>query len=163
MEVWKPIEGCNYEVSNMGRIRNSETGKVLAGRPTRRKYLRVHISVFGKRTDYYIHRLVADAFCERKDGCDVINHIDNNPENNRADNLEWTTQHRNVLYGMVQGRYRLNAVPVSGYKDGEQFSFLSAHEAEKETGCDHSSIIKCCKGKMKSIHGYTWNYAEVTV
>ena len=161
MERWKHIDGCHYDVSNLGQVRNSETGRILKGRQTKRKYLRVHISVNGKRKEHYIHRLVAEAFCCHPDGCNVINHIDNNPENNRFDNLEWTTQFNNVHYGMKQRRYRLNAVPVVGYKDGKKFIFSSAHEAGKETGCDHSMIIKCCKGKRKATNGYRWEYMEV--
>lgn len=162
-ERWKKIENCDgrYEVSDYGRVRNADTGLVLKPRPLIRGYYRVHIRLSGKRTDYYIHRLVADAFCEHPDGCDVVNHIDNDPKNNRADNLEWTTQRDNVYYGMRQGRYRLNARPVVGHKNNESFLFSSAHEASNRTGCDWSGITKCCKGKQKTHHGYKWEYAEV--
>lgn len=36
----------------------------------------------------------------------------------------------------------------------------SIRQAERETGVDHSSISRCCKGKLKSIGGYIWKYAE---
>lgn len=38
-----------------------------------------------------VHRLVAMCFCEKPDGCNVVNHLDSNKTNNSADNLEWTT------------------------------------------------------------------------
>jgi hypothetical protein len=105
--------------------------------------------------------LVAEAFCDHPDGNDVINHLDNDPGNNKADNLEWTTPLGNVHYGMKQKRFRLNAVSVIGSKDGQSYKFISSRQAEAITGCDHSSIIKCCRGKRKAIHGFTWKYAEV--
>ena len=36
--------------------------------------------------------------------------------------------------------------------------FDSIASAEKETGINHSSISKCCKGKMKSAGGFLWKY-----
>ena len=33
-------------------------------------------------------------------------------------------------------------------------------EAEKETGCYHSHISACCKGKLKTVGGYHWRYVE---
>jgi len=36
--------------------------------------------------------------------------------------------------------------------------FHSAREADRQTGINQSSIIKCCKGKVKTAGGYTFNY-----
>ena len=162
-EIWRPIPECNgrYEVSNKGNVRNTMTGKILSPRPTRAGYSRIHISIEGKRKELYIHRLVADEFCEHLPGNNVVNHIDNNVQNNDAGNLEWTTPLGNVHHGMRQKRFRLNAVRVIGSKDGQTHEFISAHQAAAYTGCDHSSIIKCCRGKASATHGYTWKYAEV--
>lgn len=156
--IWVPIKQApKYEVSETGYVRNTKTKKVLKPRSTKKGYLRVHLH----KVDFYIHRLVADAFCVHPVGCNVINHIDNNPQNNNANNLEWVTQFYNVHYGMKQGRYKFNAVGVVGCKEGHEQFYPSAHYAQKETGCDHSMIIKCCKGKKKTTHGFTWRYAEV--
>ena len=38
--------------------------------------------------------------------------------------------------------------------------FISAREADRQTGINQSSIIKCCKGKVKRAGGYTFNYKE---
>lgn len=161
MERWATVnENPNYEVSDIGRVRNKRTGKTLIPRQNHSGYQRVHIKTLTGR-DLYIHRLVADAFCDHPNGCDVINHKDNNPKNNNASNLEWTTPLENVHYGMRQGRFLHNAREVIGSKDGTEYRFISAHQAGKYTGCDHSMIIKCCKGKNKMTHGFTWRYAEV--
>lgn len=51
-----------------------------------------------KRKNHYVHRLVAEAFLDNPDGCKYVNHIDFNKKNNRAENLEWCTQKKNVQH-----------------------------------------------------------------
>lgn len=47
-------------------------------------------------------------------------------------------------------------------KDGELIAeYLSTREAERQTGCNHSSICECCKGKQKSAGGYIWKYKKI--
>lgn len=60
------------------------------------KYMSVHLYNKRVRTTVQIHRLVAEYFVPGKFDGAVVNHIDGNPRNNRADNLEWTTQLDNV-------------------------------------------------------------------
>ena len=39
---------------------------------------------------------VALAFCLKEQGKNYVNHIDGNPTNNKASNLEWCTQKENM-------------------------------------------------------------------
>ena len=159
-EVWKPVREANHIlVSNFGRVMNANTGKVLKGRPIKTGYLRVHLPVKnGKRSDAYIHRLVADAFCFHPEGYDVVNHIDFDNTNNRADNLEWTTQKSNILHSMDVGRYPNSKTPVRvlGEKDGIKYLFHSAHDAAKATNCDEKTILRSCKLGKRTSKGYLW-------
>ena len=46
-------------------------------------------------------------------------------------------------------------------KDGELIAeYLSTREAERQTGCYHQHICKCCKGNLKSTGGFIWKYKE---
>lgn len=46
-------------------------------------------------------------------------------------------------------------------KDGELIAeYPSTREAERNTGCHHQNICKCCKGNLKSTGGYIWKYKE---
>ena len=50
-----------------------------------------------------MHRVVAMAFVIMIYGKLVVNHKDNNKLNNRAENLEWTTQKENVNHAIANG------------------------------------------------------------
>lgn len=41
MEEWKLINGYDYSVSSLGRIRNNRTGRILKGVPNTFGYLQV--------------------------------------------------------------------------------------------------------------------------
>jgi len=160
-ERWKPINGLDglYEVSDQGRVRSIRSGKILKPRVLPNGYERVHLPT---ARDAYIHRIVADAFCDHKPGCDVVNHIDNNPRNNRADNIEWTTQRGNVHYAMKQGRVANfpNAKAVVGTKDGTEYRFGSQHEAALFAGCDSKTISRACRFGKVTRNGFTWKVVE---
>lgn len=116
-EKWADIPGYDglYQVSNMGCVRSldravmqnnchggvsirRDRGKILTPTDNGKGYLVVGLRSGGKRKNHYVHRLVAEAFCEKKPGCFVVNHIDYNRKNNMAENLEFLSQAENVRY-----------------------------------------------------------------
>lgn len=76
-----------YEVSDLGRVRNSVTGRVLKPQPFPNGYRFVTL---GRGNCELIHRLVAKAFIPGNHALQV-NHKDGKREHNAAPNLEWTT------------------------------------------------------------------------
>lgn len=109
-EIWKDIPGYGgeYQVSNFGNVRSLKSSskirilRKLKSGPDNRLY--VCLRKPGERKNYYIHRLVAEAFCQRKDGANVVNHLDYNPYNNYYKNLEWVTQAENTRYSVHRMR-----------------------------------------------------------
>lgn len=109
-EVWKPVVGFEkfFEISNLGRLKRTTVyqntwNKKKRINPNRivkptpeRGYLRIALSVNGKRYLKYIHRLVAEAFIPNPNNYKEVNHIDNNRSNNRVDNLEWCDRKHNL-------------------------------------------------------------------
>lgn len=99
MEVFKPIEGYpGYEVGDKGTVVSlnyRQTGKRHVLRGARNKiygYRFVNLCRKGEKPkSKWVHKLVADAFLGPRPPGLVINHIDSNPANNRADNLEYIT------------------------------------------------------------------------
>jgi hypothetical protein len=51
----------------------------------------------------HTHRLVAEAFCDPVDGCNVVNHLDGSRDNNVWTNLEWTTFKGNTQHAVRTG------------------------------------------------------------
>jgi len=93
-EVWKPIvlDGfmLDYSISNLGRVKKTSTNKIIKQNFIR-DYLVVGLTHHkGKRKTYRVHRLVASAFCERKNKKQtIVNHINCVKTDNRALNLGW--------------------------------------------------------------------------
>ncbi len=93
MEQWKQIvDFPNYEVSNMGNIRNRKTKRVLKPFLNYFGYLMIGLSIKGKTYSKLIHRLVAKAFISNPDNKPTVDHINQNKWDNRAENLRWQTQ-----------------------------------------------------------------------
>ena len=101
LEQWKEIiEASNYEISNLGRVRNKPTKKILKGRLSKSGYLQVSVKLneTQKFSNRYIHRLVAIYWIENPENKREVNHKDGDKLNNNYTNLEWcngsiNTQH----------------------------------------------------------------------
>lgn len=90
-EKWKPILD-NYEVSNLGYVRRvlkDGSTKQLKGSNNHKGYKYIQIQYNGIRKNYFIHRLVAEAFIGKRPEDKVVNHKDNNIHNNNVRNLEY--------------------------------------------------------------------------
>lgn len=100
IEEWKTIEiNQNYEISNLGRVRNKRTNHILKPHTRPDGYCSVLVLTgFKKYSRVYIHRLVAKYFIPNPLNKPNINHKDYNPRNNRVDNLEWCNQSENNLW-----------------------------------------------------------------
>ena len=98
MENWKTIENViNYEVSDLGQIRNTKTNYILKGRLSKSGYLQVSLKIddTNKFSNRYIHRLVAIYWIDNNENKREVNHKDGNKLNNCLDNLEWVTSSEN--------------------------------------------------------------------
>lgn len=105
-EEWRAIDGFeNYMVSNCGRVKSINSyhgrgGGILTAAKRTDGYLTVVLYNKGKRFPKTVHRLVAMAFIDNPDGLEMVNHKDENKENNVVDNLEWCSRGYNQLYSI---------------------------------------------------------------
>lgn len=163
-EIWKPIEEANhkYAVSNLGRVKNITTGRILKPYLSTWKYFTVtlYINHYKQGVKFLVHRLVAKYFCDGYAEGLVVNHKDGNKLNNHYTNLEWVTHQQNTKHAFDTGLSKYSGwakeQPVICIETGIQYKSLS--EASLLTGTKHSNISAVCRGKRKSAGGYTWRY-----
>jgi hypothetical protein len=113
-EIWKDITGYEgiYQISNMGRVYSlpkqwisgknnimSHNGKILKTTINPSGYKFVNLLLNSNNKLRYIHQLVAESFLNHK-ACGyklVIDHINDDPLDNRLCNLQIVTQRYNAF------------------------------------------------------------------
>lgn len=106
-EEYKIIEGFeNYEVSNLGNIRNAVSKHVLKVKIDRYGYAQIGLYQGRKQHWKTVHRLVATAFIPNPHNKQEVNHISADPMTkltNHVGNLEWATRQENVDDAISKG------------------------------------------------------------
>ena len=176
-EIWKDILGYEglYQVSNFGRVRSLDRivkekngknkflkGKILKYILVYGGYMVVRLSKNGILKNYYVHRLVAQAFLDNPDNLPQVNHKDENPLNNVVSNLEWVSAKYNCNYGTRNERVaeKLSKTVLQYDLEG---NFIKEWKSIMECGRNgyiFTSVSKCCLGKQKTHKGYIWKYKE---
>lgn len=94
-EIWKRYKNTNYEVSNIGRVRNIN-GSLKSQQLDKYGYLVTDLYINGERKNMKIHRLVAETFIPNPDNKPTVNHINEIKTDNYVENLCWfTTKEQN--------------------------------------------------------------------
>lgn len=181
MEIWKPVRNYEfkYEVSDLGNVRSidrvvfnsglarkvSLKGRLLKSVQIKGGYFVLNL---GRKT-VYVHRLVCEAFIGVIPDNMTVNHIDGNKANNNASNMEILSYSDNHLHAFnvlkrkptcLGVNNHLGSKPVVQYdlQSNKIAVFLSAREAERQTGINHKGISKNCLQKTKSAGGYIWQF-----
>lgn len=164
-EIWCPIKGYEgiYEVSDQGRVRSLKFGKERILKPGRnpKGYILVHLYKNREKKWYLVHRLVALAFIPNPDNLPQVNHKDENPSNNKVENLEWCDCKYNNNYGTRNQRQaeKISKPVLQLTKSGELVrEWKSTRDAERNLGFNHGNISSCCTGKCKSAYGFIWKF-----
>lgn len=175
-EIWKDIPGWEgrYQASNLGRIKSlmyyGREGKEGLLKPATDKqgYLRVALCRNKKLHTYLVHRLVWIAFNGPVTEGLYINHINEDKQDARLENLNLLTRQENCTWGTVveriskklTNREDLSKPVIKLSKDNEILHFYpSIKQAERECGIHSSNIYKCINGKRNTAGGYKWKYA----
>jgi hypothetical protein len=108
-EIFKDIPGFEglYQVSNLGGVKSFKWGKekILKPYPDTYGYMQIDLRKSSIRKSISVHKLVAIVFLNHTP-CGyklVVDHINDNPKDNRVENLQIVTQRENAF--KTQGRY----------------------------------------------------------
>ena len=196
-EIWKDIVGFEgkYQISNLGNVRslcfrNQKLVKNLTQITNNQGYKLVQLCERKRNMPFLVHRLVAMAFVDNPNNYPIVNHKDENPLNNQADNLEWCTYSYNTTYSMNihPERRKINANNLEKYsprnKKGvphkynnriavvdENNKVLSIYEnaatAAKVLKLQTCNVLEVCKankkrqiGKKRRTGGYIFEFIE---
>jgi hypothetical protein len=125
MEEWRDIEGFSgYSVSNRGRVRNDETGHILALQVNQEDIMYVGMTIDKKQYKRAVTPLVARAFLPepRNRHFNTPIHLDGDRWNNDVENLMWRPRWFAVAY---QKQFRTHirgfVIPIEDIKTGEVF------------------------------------------
>lgn len=158
-EEWRSVDGYEglYSVSSLGRLRSDRTGKYLSlNSRVASGYVKADMHKDGEKKQTTVHRLVAQAFLERPEGADEVNHINGDKLDNRVSNLAWCSRRENVNHGYYElGHlvHRVKAIPIEG--NGPELVFASIEQAVANGF--HSGGIYTCLGQPHRYHlGYYW-------
>ena len=141
MEIWRKIDGFDdYSVSTLGRIRNDKTGPIRK----LQTYTKGYYSVRLNRKNLLVHRLVAKAFVDNPERKPVVDHLNGDRKDNRAENLRWVTTSENLLgYGHEQRcDFHRMGILAENVVTGERIRFVSKAECAKHFGCHRQSALK---------------------
>lgn len=152
MEKWKPV--MNYEVSNLGRVRNAD-GLILKPWVANGR-LQLTFHEYGDKKDVFVHRLVAQAFLANPDGKVKIRFKNGDKLDCRAENLEYGTRE------VASGKSNPRAMGIVQFGlDGEFVrEWGCGMDIKRELGFNPGSVSLCVHGKKKSAYGFVWRKKE---
>jgi hypothetical protein len=131
-EIWKDIptyEGL-YQVSNLGNVKSlpkdwgngRHNGKILKGGYDKYGYYVLSLYKKSKQETFQVQQLVAICFLNHK-RCKykfVVDHINDNPSDNRLENLQVITHRENVY--KTQGKYTSKYKGVCWHKASNKWA-----------------------------------------
>lgn len=164
--IWKQIPDYpNYLVSNDGRVWSVHSKREIKpliekrGRnhDQQKSDIRYTLCKDGKPKKFFAARLVLSAFFRLPEDGEQVDHIDQNPMNNKIENLRWISPRENQ--DNRTGYYKQGIICV---ETGQVFN--SAVQAEyiiTGNNVGHGShIISAANGKRKTAYGFHWEHID---
>ena len=155
-ETWKVIDEVPiYQVSTLGRVKNSLTGSLIHLQKRKKGYVKVSLYENGKEYTRDVHRLVAKAFIPNPDNLPDVNHDNGHKDDNRVGNLYWCTRKENMQHAIETGLFTPKAPepirsPVRIVETGEVFPSIS--DCAKAIGGSVINIVQAMDEDVRNHH-----------
>lgn len=167
--IWKDIPGYEglYRVNQFGEIYSLITNKKLKHSVHKDGYFIYNLHKSKKAYLMTEHRAVALCFIPNPNNLPIINHKDENKQNNYYKNLEWCNNSYNMLYSDVGKRSaEKSAIPVYCYDLNGNLLYLfpSGKEAGRQLNFADGNINDCINHKRRKpvTHGYIFSKTPLT-
>ena len=132
---YQPIDNGEWEINECGVLRNKKT-KQMKKSHDNVKDVDKHQRVTIKHKQYYLSRIIAEAFVENDDTNKniIVRHLDDNPLNNYYKNLKWGTPQENTFDAIRNGKIVYDE--KRNYTSGEKHPNHKLTEKEVVDICD---------------------------
>jgi len=181
IEEWRNVVGYEdrYQISNLGNVRSILEYDINYGYKECNKIKKLILHQTGcyvvslylgnkKFKTKRVHRLVAEAFLEKIENKNQVNHKDGNRLNNNLNNLEWCNNSENILHsyrvlnrknamlGKVGKLHKLSkAIKLTNIKTTEIFNFESINLLlSSKLGISKTSIYRALSSQSKIACNY---------
>ena len=155
----KEIENfSNYLIFDDGRCYSTISNKFLKPILRSKKKPYLYYKLFdsnGKPHPKYVHILVAKEFIPNPNNLPLVNHKDENKQNNCVDNLEWCDNEYNINYSVSKPIYQYTTT-------GELVAVYASLKYCQENGFNSSCVSMSCNNKYLGgniYKGFIWKYA----
>lgn len=157
----KRINGYpDYAVTKIGEIMSIRYNRFLKPGQNKKGYLTVNLCNTNGAKTHTIHKLVLETFVGLRPPRMQCRHLDNNPANNKLDNLCWGTPQENQAdrikhgtsnRGEQQGRVKLRTIEVFEIRKYYESGEYTQRELAEKFGV-HQSNISCIVRKKSWKH-----------
>ena len=161
-ELWREWpQDPRIMVSNKGNVVSYRRG---SGRPLRVCHINSGYQAVGAGDSHrplrLVHRMVAETWLDNPNPnyYTQVNHINGDKDDNRVENLEWTTRSENIRHAWRTGLNKGRRTQIYIVETGEVFESLS--ECARRLGVSQPAISACLTGRTQTCHGYHFEYVE---
>lgn len=160
-EIWKQFRDTEIYVSNLGRVKNTKTNKIVKGTTRTDGYHQTRLQVYNNGKSILTHRLVWLTFVGEIEEGMVINHINGDKSDNRLENLEKVSHQENMIKASTETNV-WNFSRVGEFnKEGEMLRiFANASEAAREIGILPSSMRNTIRRNGSCFNGLIYKYLD---
>lgn len=147
--MWKKVPNWEeYEINELGEVRNALTGNIIIGDINNAGYQRVCFYRNKHSQKFFRHRLVAELFLSNPKHYEEVNHKDGNKNNNSVTNLEWCNRTHNEREARRTGIKEYKPFFVE-FINGSKCRYEFAIELANEIGVTKRTVQNYLQGKSK--------------
>lgn len=166
-EIWTDVIDTdgNYKVSNIGRVKNTKTNRLVRPYIKRKKYHWIQLKSGGINIHASLHKLIYESFNGKIKQGNEVDHINSNSLDDRLDNLKEVTREENVKNVNSVNKMQINrhnALLKKGGKSGIGIlkldtkgnileKYKSAKQCAEANNIDAKILRNYVNGKRKKI------------